>query len=578
MSEKLDTLIKGGTVIDGTGAPGRKADVGIRDGRIVAIGELNGNASNVIDASGQVVGPGFVDIHTHYDAQVFWDPTLTPSSNHGVTTIMGGNCGFSIAPLNGNPADADYLIRMLARVEGMPLESLRQGASWDWRTFGDYLGKLEGRLSVNAGFMVGHSALRRHVMGERAVGEKATDAEIEKMKALLRQSLAEGGMGFSSTISESHNDAEGNPVPSRHATDAELLALAGVLRDFPGTTLEFLPNVRLPFDTAQLERLTNLSLAAERPLNWNVLAPDAKAPARYTSQIVASDYAAERGARVVALIFAQGITLRINLASGFIFDTFPGWSDLFKLKLEERMRALQDPSWRARLDAGLRSPAMMLREPMTEWTVQQVFSDANRPYEGRRVGDVAASQNKTPLDALLDIALADRLSTVFLLPTMGDDDETWKLRGELWHDERTVIGASDAGAHLDMIDTFASSSHVLSVGVRERKLIKLEEAIRQLTDVPARLYGLRDRGRLQEGHWADVVVFDPDTIGCGPVYARHDLPANGMRLYCDAIGVNHVFVNGRPIVRDGQSTGDAAGRILRSGRDTETVPIPASTH
>src|SRR5258708_919276 len=164
MSQKLDTLIKGGTVVDGTGAPGRRADVGVRDGRIVAIGELDRNASTVIDATGQVVAPGFVDIHTHYDVQVFWDPTLTPSSNHGVTTIMGGNCGFSIAPLNGNPADADYLIRMLARVEGMPIDSLRQGAAWDWRTFGDYLGKLEGRLSINAGFMVGHSAFRRHVI------------------------------------------------------------------------------------------------------------------------------------------------------------------------------------------------------------------------------------------------------------------------------------------------------------------------------------------------------------------------------------------------------------------------------
>ena len=396
------------------------------------------------------------------------------------------------------------------------------------------------------------------------------------MRALLRQSLREGGAGFSSTISDSHNDAEGNPVPSRHASDEELLALAGVLREFPGTVLEFLPSVRLPFDRDQIERLTALSLAAQRPLNWNVLTPDASAPQRYTSQIVASDYAASRGAKVVALIFAQGVTLRINLASGFIFDTFPGWADLFKLRLEERMNALRDPAMRRKLDEGMRSPEMSLRSPLSQWRIAQVFSQANEPLQGKTIGQVAGDADKAPLDALFDVALADDLKTVFLLPTMGDDQATWKIRGELWRDDRTVIGASDAGAHLDMIDTFAFSSQLLSEGVRDRKLLTLEEAVRQLTDVPARLYGLRERGRLQSGFCADIVVFDADKIGSGPVYARHDLPAGGMRLYCDAVGVDQVFVNGREIVREGRNTGVRAGRILRSGRDLETVSIPAA--
>jgi N-acyl-D-aspartate/D-glutamate deacylase len=577
MAKTLDVLIKGGTVVDGTGKPGVQASIGIADGRIVAIGSIDMAARQTIDASGKVVAPGFIDIHTHYDVQAFWDPTLSPSSNHGVTTVVGGNCGFSIAPLNGNQADADYLMRMLARVEGMPLESLREGASWDWKSFGEYLQRLEGTLSINAGFLVGHSALRRYVMGARAVGEKATAEDIEKMQALLRQSIQEGGAGFSSTISDSHNDGEGNPVPSRHASDEELLALASVVKEFPGTVLEFLPNVRLPFDQSQTQRLTALSLAAQRPVNWNVLVPDAANPERYQSQIVASDYAAERGAKVVALVFAQGVTLRINLASGFIFDTFPGWADLFKLPLGPRMQALRDPGTRAKLDEGFNSPQMVVRVPIAQWTFAQTFSKASEAYEGKTVGEVAERLGKKPLDTLFDVSLADDLKTVFLLPTMGDDPDTWKIRASLWKDERTVIGASDAGAHLDMIDTFAFSSQVLSVGVRERKVFSLEEAVRQLTDVPACLYGLRERGRIQEGYWADVVVFDPSTIGQGPVYARYDLPARGMRMYCDAIGIDHVFVNGQEVIRHGKNTGARAGRIIRSGRDTRTVTIPAAS-
>ncbi|MFM7784161.1 MAG: amidohydrolase family protein, partial [Gammaproteobacteria bacterium] len=224
----LDILIKGGTVIDGTGAPGRVADVGIRNGYIVAIGAIDEPAKQTLEAGGKSVAPGFVDVHTHYDAQVFWDRALSPSCFHGVTTVVGGNCGFSIAPLNGKPEDSAYLMRMLARVEGMPLESLQTGVPWSWRSFGDYLEQLEGSLAINAGFMVGHSAIRRHVMGERAVGSSATAEDIAAMQQLLRESIAAGGLGFSSTVSPTHNDGEGRPVPSRHASDDELYALASV--------------------------------------------------------------------------------------------------------------------------------------------------------------------------------------------------------------------------------------------------------------------------------------------------------------------------------------------------------------
>jgi N-acyl-D-aspartate/D-glutamate deacylase len=469
-------------------------------------------------------------------------------------------------------------MRMLARVEGMPLESLREGVPWDWSSFGDYLDRIEGRLAVNAGFMVGHSALRRVVMGERAVGHEARPEELAAMVALLRESLAQGGLGFSSTISQTHNDGDGRPVPSRHASRGELIELARVLRDFPGTALEFLPGIG-EFSDDQKQLMADLSLAAKRPLNWNVLAPSSANESLVQAQLQASDFARERGAEVVALTVPQPVTVRINLHAGFIFDALHGWADLFQMTIEERKRALRDPETRARLDAGAKSEESGLLRGLAIWenmTIDQTHSESNAKYRGRRIGEIAQELGTSPFDTMLDIALDDDLLTSFMPPSSGDDPASWKLRGETWLDDRTVIGASDAGAHLDMIDTFAFSTQVLGPGVREHGLISLEEAVRQLTDVPARLYGLRERGRLEPGWHADVVVFDADTVGAGPVYTRFDLPGGAGRLYADALGIEHVLVNGVEIVHAGEPSGARPGTVLRSGRDTETVEVPGS--
>jgi N-acyl-D-aspartate/D-glutamate deacylase len=570
----LDILIAGGRVVDGSGAPARRADVGIAGGRIAAVGDIGGPARRTLDATGRAVSPGFVDVHTHYDAQVFWDGTLSPSCYHGVTSAVGGNCGFSIAPLAEGAGD--YLMRMLARVEGMPLESLRAGVPWDWRSFGDYLDRLEGRLAVNAGFMVGHCALRRVAMGERAVGHAATPAELEAMLGLLRASLAEGGLGFSSTISPTHNDGDGQPVPSRHATREELVALARAVREFPGTTLEFLPGVGV-FDDDKKALMSDLSLAANRPLNWNVLAPSAGNREMVEAQLSATDYARARGAEVVALTVPQAMQVRINLLSGFVFDALPGWAELFRLPLPERKARLADPAYRRRLDAGAKSEGAGLLRGIARWErmrIEETFAEANAAWRGRTVGEVAEATGQDPFDAMIAVAIADDLRTSFMPPSSGDRPEDWQARGRAWRDDRTVVGASDAGAHLDMIDTFALSTQVLGNGVRRHGVVSLEEGVRQLTDVPARLYGLRERGRLAPGWRADVVVFDPAAIDCGPTYTRFDLPAGAGRLYADAIGIDHVIVNGVPIVEKGEHTGALPGTVLRSGRDTDTVEVP----
>ncbi|MFP6665410.1 MAG: amidohydrolase family protein [Deltaproteobacteria bacterium] len=565
----FDTILEHGTIVDGTGAARQTGAIGIRDGQIAAMGDLHADsAERRIDATGKIVAPGFIDIHTHYDAQVFWDPALTPSSNHGVTTIVGGNCGFSIAPLI--PAAGDYLQRMLARVEGMPLAALQKGVPWNWTSFADYLSRFEESLVINAGFLVGHSALRRVVMGEDAVGKEASDEQLEAMVRLLHESIEGGGLGFSSSVAPTHNDGDGQPVPSRHASNTELIELAGAIRDHEGTSLEFLPGVGA-FTDDEMNLMVDLSCAAKRALNWNVLAVNSYQPEHAERQLAASDLARERGGRILALTLPQVMTLRLNFVSGFIFDALPGFAPILALPHEEKKKKLADPEVRAELDRRANSPEAGAMGFFANWSghrVDETFSEETRRFEGRSIGEIAKDLGKSPFDTMMDIVVADDLRTSFKPDMAGDDDASWKLRAEVWKDERTVIGASDAGAHLDMIDTFAVSTMLLGPAVRERQLMSLEEGVHQLTQIPAELYGLEGRGRLTEGAHADLVVFDEAEIGAGPVHTRYDLPGGAGRLYAEAKGIDRVLVAGEEILRAGQLTGKAPGRVMRSGQDT----------
>ena len=432
-----DLKIINATIVDGTGAPSYQGELGVTDGRITAIGQAPDDAKHIIDAQGLVLSPGFVDVHTHYDAQVFWDKTVSPSCYHGVTTIFGGHCGFSIAPLSSDAAP--YLLNMLARVEGMPVASLQEGVPWDWTSFAEYLEKLDGNLGVNAGFMAGHSAIRRVVMGDRAVGHQATPEEISAMQTLLANSLEEGAMGFSSTVAVTHNDADGQPVPSRHATKDEMIALASVCKDFEGTSLEFLPAVG-EFSDEVIELMVALTTSAQRPLNWNALS--AGNPKVMENQLSASDRALAAGGDIRALTIPQPITIRINLYTGFVFDALEGWADIFKLPIDERIALLKDPEQRRRLDESANQPGNPFRG-IARWSdmkIHAAFLDKNKHLEGKTMGELAEGTNKSPFDIMLDLAIEEGLRTFFMPKGSDTDPALWKVRAELWQDERTVIG------------------------------------------------------------------------------------------------------------------------------------------
>jgi N-acyl-D-aspartate/D-glutamate deacylase len=570
----MTVAIRGGTVVDGTGAPSVRADVLVDGERIVAVGDgADGvRADSVIDATDMLVTPGFVDLHTHYDAQLFWDANASPSPLHGVTTVLGGNCGFSLAPMA--PEHVDYIARMMARVEGMPLAALQAGVPWDWDSFGDWIGRLDGRIAVNAGFLVGHSTLRRLVMGDRAVGGAADAGDIDGMEAALHAALEDGALGFSTSQVHTHNDGDGQPVPSRAAAREEMERLAAAVRQHEGTTVEIIVAGCLNgFSEDDIDFLSTMSLLADRPVNWNVLGVSAMNPDGAWGQLAAGSAASARGATVLALTLPHTMQLRLSFEHGAILDGLPGWREVFALPVPARITALSDPATRRRLDAGAQSDEAGILRHLAVWDrliFDETFAPENEGLEGTTVGEVARQRGLTPFDALLDVVVADGLRTG-LRPPMGESEEDWALRAKVWQDPRAIVGGSDAGAHLDTMCGAIYSTSMLGDGVRKRGLLSWEQAVRLLSDVPARLYGLRDRGRLVQGGFADVVVFDPTTIGHSAVRTRDDLPGGASRLYADAVGVGHVLVNGTEIVRDGAFTGATPGRVLRSGRDTDTV-------
>jgi N-acyl-D-aspartate/D-glutamate deacylase len=573
----LDLVLAGGLVVDGTGDPAQHADVGIRGGRVVSIGRITEQSRRRLDVSDRVVAPGFIDPHTHYDAQLLWDPSATPSCLHGVTTVIGGNCGFTLAPIatahddEGRVHDNTvYLQRMMARVEGMPLPALEQGLSWDWRSFAQFLGCLEGRIGVNAGFLVGHSALRRAVMGDAATTRVASADEQRAIVDECEAALRAGALGLSTSRSTTHNDGSNDPVPSRVASTDECLALATTLRAFPGTTIEFITTGCIRgFDETEIEFMSQLSSRAGRALNWNVLSIDPARPELHEHQLSASDRAAAVGGRIVALAMPTVGPSRVCFHDYFALFSLPVWKEIFPLAVSERVHHFADRDRRRLLDAATRAPEAGALRGLARWAALEIgetFSPQHADLAGRLVGDVAEEQGVDPWDLVCDLAVDDGLRTVFW--TTGDmAPGAAARRAPTLRDPRVLIGGSDAGAHLDRMCGARYPTKFLATYVRAAGAIALEEAVRLLTSAPARYFGLRGRGTLTTGAHADVAVFDLSSVDAGRLVSVPDLPGGSERLTSHAVGVDYVVVNGSILVDHGTTTGTRSGMLLRAGRD-----------
>ncbi len=553
-------IIKNGLIVDGSGMPAYQSDLGITQGRIVTIGRISGQATEVIDARGLVVAPGFIDPHTHYDAQLFWDPLATPSSWHGFTTLLMTNCGFGIAPLK--PEHRDYIMRMLAKVEAMPLQSLQQGVPWSWKSYGEYLDALDQRLGVNIMSLAPHSTIRYHVMGDEARKRPATAEEIEAMAAVVAECMEAGAFGFSSSYGPVHFDGDGVPVPSRWAEEEEVVALARVLKRLGRGVVCVIPKgipLVTPGDMAYLARLSKES---GRPTIWNLLLQSWDAPDHWRQILAWTRHCFRDGGRVYPLALCERFDLNFSFRSG-IFDDMPAWKEFFAGSREEKLAALRRPEVRAALQADLDDPTpRVFSKRLQDVIVIGVKHERNRAWLGQSVVEVGRAQGKSPLDAMLDLALEEELATDFLIVGFQNGDEE-ALRAMI-EDPYVVIGGSDGGAHVEFICQVGYSSYLLGYWAREKRALSLEAAVRRLTLEPALLLGLRDRGLVREGVAADLVIFDPDRVAPGDREAWRDLPGGATRIVRRAEGYRAVLVNGQVVLRDGEPTGHLPGRVLRS--------------
>jgi N-acyl-D-aspartate/D-glutamate deacylase len=581
----LDLLITGGTVVDGTGAPGVRADVGVAGGVVVAVGEAATGepAVRTVDADGLVVAPGFVDIHTHYDAQVFWDPALTPSPYHGVTTVMSGNCGLTLAPMGDE--HQDFLVRLLARVEQIPVDALRAGVEVRWRTFGEFLAAVDALpLALNIGFLTGHSAVRRLTMGESASSDPARPDHVAAMQALLRDALAAGSFGLSSSTALNHRDGDGRPTPPNFARADELIALAEVVGEFPGTCLEYIPGSFMTgFSDDDVATMAAMSRRADRHLNWNTVMINGAEPDLWRRQLALTDRARALGGWVVPQAIPHNFRTRTDFADAELgFRNLPGWDGLFALPPAERVRRLADPAVHDELRRALATAvnpfATLYREGMGRVVVNDVADPTRFGHlVGRSLAALAADPavaGDDPVAVACLLASSAHLGIGFCrFAFAADDAAVQEARHAMLRDPRVLLGASDGGAHLDGTVNVEYPTASFAELVRERAWFSVEELVHQLADVPARLYGLHDRGRIAAGMRADLVLFDPATIAPGPAVLVQDLPGGARRFVAKAVGIDRVVVAGTEVVRDGELTGASPGTLLRAGRDSVTVPV-----
>jgi N-acyl-D-amino-acid deacylase len=558
-----DLTISGGTIIDGTGKPAMRGDLGIKAGRVAEIGKISGRGQQHLDADGLVVAPGFVDVHTHYDAQALWDRALTISPWHGVTSVVMGNCGFGIAPTR--PEHRGLILRTLEKVEGMSLSALEGGLGYDWQfeTFPQYLDTLErnGTL-INVAAMVGHTPVRMYVMGEESTERPATALEVERMRNLVREALNAGAVGFATSRAATHLGYAGKPVPSRLADLVELSALARVLGEVGRGILQVTPGRDLALD-----QFAEIARETLRPITWTALLAGLRGPGSHRAVLEEVHRLNGQGLTIAPQVTPRPLYFEFQFKEPFVFESMKMFKPVAAADLEGKLRIYADPVFRAELRSRIGADGPPQYASMRLERVEILESPSEPALQERTLGEVARERGVHPVDLALDLALASRLEARFRIAVYNLDEGEVK---ELLSHPDTVLGVSDAGAHASLLCDACYPTYLLGHWVRELGALKIEEAIRMMTSRTAGLFGLADRGRLATGMPADIVMFDPQTVAASKLRRVWDLPSGADRLVADATGIEAVIVNGTVIRRANRDTldleGALPGRLLRNKR------------
>jgi N-acyl-D-amino-acid deacylase len=556
-----DLVIDNAVVIDGLGGDPRPGGVAVAGGRIAAVGDHLGPARERVDAGGLALAPGIVDIHTHYDAQLTWDPFATPSTALGVTTVVIGNCGFTIAPCR--PDDRDLTLRALTHVEGMSLEALRAGVRWDFETYPQYLDAMERRGVVpNVASFVGHSSVRTYVLGADATKRAATPAEVAEMKRLVLEAVRAGAIGFATSTLEQHNGEAGIPMPSRLADEAEMLALTGVLGEAGRGVFMLTKGM-----TSTIPWLEAIAAASGRPVMSAAMFVDPGDPGRVFRELGEIEAARGRGRELWAQVGCFPLGMEFTLRHPYPLEAFLAWRPAIEAGDETTYRrVLADPSFRKRLKEEAATPGVPNRfsyQTFPHLAIAEVQRAEHRALEGQTIGDLARTSGRDPFDVFLDFGLDGELDAMFDCKLFNtDEDEVRKL---LRHPS-TAVALSDAGAHLSFLCDAAFGLHLFGHWVRERGDLTLSEAVKRVTSDVATAYRIEGRGRIVPGAWADLLLFDPATVGRGPKRRVNDLPTGASRLDTPAVGLHGVWVNGVRTVNERGVVADCGrpGRVLRS--------------
>jgi len=556
-----DLLIKNGTVVDGTGAPRYRADIAVANGKIAEIGKVSDSAKKVIDAADLIVAPGFIDPHTHYDAQICWDPLITSSSWHGVTSLVMGNCGVGIAPCK--PEVHEIAAWDLVNVEAIPFDVLAKGIKWEWVTFPEYMNAAEKRgCGINLGFMAPLTPFRHFVMGEESMERAATPQETAKIKALIKEAVATGAFGFSTTNVAQHIGYKGRPIACRNANWDELKAYSNALKELGKGSIELaLTNNVAVVDESEYALLDMLLTESTRPVTWLALLNRDDMPDACQNTLRATEPLIKKGA--LAQVTCRPLIIQIDLRNPFIFANLPCWTPAFQRPVEEQKHFYRDASFREAFRKEMEAPKVF----SGKWEraiVHEVGNPAMKSLLGRSVAEIARERGKTGIDTFLDLAIEDDLQLQYTYELFNADE---KRIPELITDPRVMVGLSDGGAHVDMLCDAGYCTYLLGTWVRDRSVMTLEHAVKRITSEPAAFYGITQRGTLKQGLAADFAIFDLNTVGSkkrGEM--RNDLPGGGKRLVMPAQGVQYTVVNGSVLYDGGKHTGALPGHVLRSGQ------------